>query len=162
MDTVAALGLAANIIQFISFSHELLSSAQEVWSSASGTTREVEHLKLLVADIQHSSKDARDSVLSDGHQDKHLLRKIALECQNLADALVKKLSKLEAKKTGLARQFEAISIAGRSRRARDEIVGMKMRLFELEARLRQWWESENQRCAVTTQPVHRHQEPAVY
>lgn len=152
MEAVAALGLAANIIQFISFSHELLSSAKEIWSTATGTTHEVAHLRLLVANIQNSSKDATNAILLDVSQDKQSLRKIALECQNLADALIKKLSKLEAKRKGMARKFEAIAISGRSWWAGDEILAMKRRLFELEARLRQWWELETQRCAVQISP----------
>lgn len=145
MEPVSALGLAANIFQFISFGDELLTSVKDICFSASGTTEKVEHLNFLVADIQHRSKDAVSLACSSVDQDLQSLCKIALGSQILADALLKKLSKLDAKRMGVTRMLEAFAIARRSAWDKNEIHDMTVRLFELTARLILWWESETQR-----------------
>jgi len=98
MDPLAAVGLVANIFQFISFGHELLSSAKEIYSSTHGVSKEVEQLKLLTLSVQENSKSIAKSALS--HQDKNkvVLKGIAAECENIADELLKRLGKLEVKR----------------------------------------------------------------
>ncbi|OIW26018.1 hypothetical protein CONLIGDRAFT_635794 [Coniochaeta ligniaria NRRL 30616] len=137
-----ALGTAANILQVISFSHELLSSAQEILSSVNGTPNEVHQLRLLVAHIQQSNKDRGNSLSSQQTQNQLLLRDIAGECEYVADRLIRKLSKLQTKREGFARKIEACFIGGRYLWTKDEIQSLKTRLFELEARLSQWWQAE--------------------
>jgi hypothetical protein len=44
VDTVAAIGLAGNIVQFVDFSCKLFCQTQEIYSSASGTTSDTANL----------------------------------------------------------------------------------------------------------------------
>jgi hypothetical protein len=63
MAEMAALGLAANIIQLISFSADLISKGHEIYKSADGTL--VEHLELL-AITEHFQELTAE--LSDGRR----------------------------------------------------------------------------------------------
>ena len=51
MEALAAVGLAGNIVQFISFASETLSKSREIYLSASGTTEEYMDLKLISQDL---------------------------------------------------------------------------------------------------------------
>lgn len=144
MDPVTTLGLALSVLQLVSWSHGLLSSAREIAASSAGMSKEVKQLKLLVEDVQQSSRDFAKLVPTQRNQNLLLLRGIAAECNIVAETLLEKLSKLEARRDGFARRIEAFGIAARYSWSKDEICSLTRRLFELEARLRQWWQAETQ------------------
>lgn len=145
MDPVGALGLAANIVQFIAFGHKLLSSVKEIISSPRGTTDEIEHMTLLTVVIKNINLPMLESALFQNDPAKILLREITQESLRVADKLMEKLSKLQVKQTGVARKFEAFAVASKYWWTKDEIHGLKTRLFELESRLAKWWEAEKQK-----------------
>lgn len=144
MDPLTALGLAANILQFVSVGHKLLSAAQEIGASSRGTMKEVDQYMALVADIRRKIKTQTLPAISDvSDEDKHVLGNVARECQDVAGTLMEKLSKLKATNTtGLRGKWQAVFVAGKYMWMKDEISGLKNRLFELESRLERWWESE--------------------
>lgn len=57
MDAIVALGLAANVAQFIEFAHGLISSAREICSSVSGASKEAESLEYIYSRLQICSRD---------------------------------------------------------------------------------------------------------
>ena len=139
MDPLAAVGLVANIFQFISFGHELISSAKEIYSSTHGISKEVEQLNLLTLSVQENSKNVVKIALACKDQDKAVLKGIAAECEKIAAELLKQLGKLEAKREGFARKWDAIRVSGEFWWKKKEIYALQARLFELERRLTKWW-----------------------
>ena len=51
MDTVAAIGLAANVVQFVDFSWKLVVEARDLHDSNSGASKENEVLELISCDL---------------------------------------------------------------------------------------------------------------
>jgi hypothetical protein len=67
METLAAVGLAAAVVQFVEFSSSLISAANEVYSSQSGMIHEQANLEYVYGNLQEfSSRLAREEVAGDG------------------------------------------------------------------------------------------------
>lgn len=140
MDPLTAIGLVSNILQFLSFGHELLSSAKDVFNSPQGVTKEVQQLKILIQDVQERSKTV-GTALNGDTEAASSIKEIASECESVADQLMKQLDSFQVKRTGLARKLEAIRVTGRFLWGKNEVYEMKARLFELEHRLDKWLEN---------------------
>src|ERR1700733_4920060 len=59
MDGLSALGLASNVIQFISFASDLISKSTEIHGSTSGCTSEVLTLHTVYGHLSELSSDLR-------------------------------------------------------------------------------------------------------
>lgn len=144
MDPLTAIGLVSNILQFLSFSHELLSSAKDVFNSPHGVTKEVQLLKLLIQDVQERSK-AVGAVLNGDTEAASSIKEIASECETIADQLMEQLDSFQAKRKGFARTLEAMRVTGKFLWKKNEVYEMKASLFELEHRLDKWLEKRIER-----------------
>jgi hypothetical protein len=144
MDPLTALGLAANIVQFVSVGHKLVSFAQEVRASADGIPVELKQLKSVVAVIHRKiESQALPGPTGFPDDDGNSIGTVAHECLELADTLIERLTEFQAKRTGVARRWlESYLIAGKYLLKKEEISRLKNRLFELERRLSSWWEAE--------------------
>jgi hypothetical protein len=92
MEGLATIGLASNIIQFISFSSALVSKSREIHQSASGLSDESVDLYIVAKDIREFSSrilSSRDSSQPFYH--------IAQECDSVATALLAAISEIQFK-----------------------------------------------------------------
>jgi hypothetical protein len=131
MESLAALGLAANIVQFVHFGATLLSEASERHRSASGTTighAELElianNLKQLTAKLQVSQTGSGSQQLESG------LGELCKQCKTVSDELVVMLDKLRV--NGKHIRWENIKQAAKSIWQEKKIEDLKKRLDDLQ------------------------------
>jgi hypothetical protein len=88
--------LLASSITFIDFSWKLVNGANDIYESASGATKENDHISTVIEDLNRLTVDLGDGVqyLGDTSRD-HALRKLTAGCHELSDELVAILSKLK-------------------------------------------------------------------
>lgn len=145
MDPLTVAGLVSNILQFLSFSHEVLSTSKEVLSSANGMPLEVLRLRLLVKDIKENTKAVSDLSSSRTIKGRETIDAIVADCERLAEKLLKDLKKFETKHDGIAGVAHAAKVAVAFIWKRKDILELKCQLLELEARLDKWWtQKENE------------------
>ncbi|KAF2969412.1 hypothetical protein GQX73_g4162 [Xylaria multiplex] len=159
MEPLSIIGLVGNIVQFVSFGHELLTSVREL--NGGGGLQEVEQLKLLVRDVRRSNREISEFLEDESNIKDHLrrelrrlrgsktegdfepelkpLQSIANECDKIASELIGHLNRFEMKHKGWQRKLEAIKVSGEVLWKRKEMRELKTRLFELEGRLASWW-----------------------
>ncbi|KAI1460942.1 hypothetical protein F4805DRAFT_416090 [Annulohypoxylon moriforme] len=104
MDPLSAVGLASNIIQFISFCAGLYSESRQIYSSTKGTTREFERLEeacrnlktLAIALTPANSPDSLETLPDSKRpiQAEIDLARLASKCKDLAEDLAKELGAL--------------------------------------------------------------------
>ncbi|KAI0967180.1 hypothetical protein F4678DRAFT_446879 [Xylaria arbuscula] len=159
MDPLTIVGLVGNVVQFVSFSHEVLTSVREL--SSGGSLQGLEQLKVIVHDVQRNNQEI-SKFLKDEHDlndpfrreirrlrgsktnggfERELkpLQSIADECEKIASELLRHLNRFEMKHNGWQRKLEAIRISGEAMWKRTEMRELKTRLLELEGRLASWW-----------------------
>jgi len=128
MESLAAIGLAGNIVQFISFSSTIISKSREIQQSASGVSNETVELGLVAEDIRNFNSQ----ILSTRSSSKQLTI-IAKGCDKVARELLGAISEVQYKRvgTGLANQ----PAKWQSFRKALKCVWKKERIDELKARL---------------------------
>lgn len=92
IEGLAAISLAGNIIQFISFSSVLLSRSREIYHSASGSSAENVDLETISENI----KDLSTQIHSNANVSDRF-RNIAVRCESVAKELLDAISKLQCK-----------------------------------------------------------------
>src|ERR1700733_9943070 len=100
IETLAAIGLAGNIVQFVDFSCKTYYSAKEIYNSASGASQKTQNLLLITRDLKaicerlqgHGS--GRSTLPSDS------LSGLAFECQKAGMELLTALESLTNQKSG--------------------------------------------------------------
>lgn len=92
IEGLAAIGLAGNIIQFISFSYVLVSKSVEIHQSASGQSNHNIDLHIVSQDIRKFSS----GILSKGSSSTRLAD-IAERCDTIAEELQQAISQLQLK-----------------------------------------------------------------
>jgi predicted RNase H-like nuclease (RuvC/YqgF family) len=145
MDPSSIIGLMGNIVQFVSLTYEILTCIREL--NNSGGSQEIEQLELLVRDVQRSTRDISKFIKDEGNlsnvpkefkDDLQSLKRIAEECDKIADELIGILSRFELKHSGWQRKLEAIKVSGEIMWKKTEIRELTTRLLELENRLVRW------------------------
>lgn len=84
MDTLAAIGLIANIISFIEVGTKVFNKARAIYNSASNSTEEIQSQELVTSEMEGFSQKLlppRTTILS---QDERDLHDLATECKKLA------------------------------------------------------------------------------
>jgi hypothetical protein len=92
IEGLAAIGLAGNIVQFISFSFALVSKSTEIRQSASGLSNEIVDFNIISEDIRTFSR----GLLSNAASSKRL-SDIAKHCDTVAEELLEAISQLRDK-----------------------------------------------------------------
>lgn len=147
MEALTIAGLVSNVLQFISFGHEVLSTSREISGSTRGAPRDVEHLRNLIHDIKQTITAACASTSLESHNPNAPIMEIASECETLADDLLKDLPKFASSTTksgAPADKVQALRKAAVFTWKRKKIMDKKVRLLELEARLSKWWTQKEQ------------------
>lgn len=142
MESLTALALAGNIIQFVDFGFKLFNRSGELYRSSSGSLSLNDQVELATTDLQILISRLRDSFLS-RERDKDLspeaqealasFRRVCDEAAKVADELVGKLGSL--KLNGKHRKLTSIKFAIKSLWSEDEICNLVKRLSTLRETL---------------------------
>lgn len=145
MDPLAALGLAANVVQFISFTFKLLSKSNEIYTSAKGCSSKVftlepiyEQLQSLSLRLELSSRKDSNLMLVEGISDivKHVfaINELSRSCKEDCDRLLGVLSKLQGR-GGSKNRWESFKLALTTIWKESEISNLEQRLHYTQTTL---------------------------
>ena len=145
MDPLAALGLAANLAQFVSFASELLSRSREIYASAKGCTTNVltletiySQLRELSSGLELSSRRDPKLVAVEGTSEfvKHVfaINNLSQLCKNECDRLLEALRKLQGG-GGSRNKWQSFMLALKTVWKSSEIADLEQRLHHVQATL---------------------------
>jgi hypothetical protein len=104
LDPLSAIGLAGNIVQFVDFSYKLFSQTQEIYSSATGASKDTEdifgitiHLRQLCEKLSSSTHISRSSGLYSHDNDS--LRTLSRDSLAAADEMIAALNNIRSQGT---------------------------------------------------------------
>jgi hypothetical protein len=131
-ETLAAIGLAGNIVQFVDFGIKVVSKGAHLYQSAEGALKENVELEHIVSDVKMLSQSLTSGAYSIAlnratSEDEKSLRNLADSCTQLTDELLAILKgiQMDGRKN---RKLESIKKSLRS-------VWEKQRIRDLEDRL---------------------------
>lgn len=130
-DPFTALGLAANIIQFIDFTCKLVAESRTIYQSANGASADSAVLKTIATDL--SDLSAKLSSTQGSSVAGAELGNLADECKSVADELHSALQRLQVK--GHDRIWKSFVVALREVLQKDRIEGISKRLGALQRQL---------------------------
>jgi CHASE3 domain sensor protein len=130
MDPMSALGLAANIVQFVDFGSKLLERANEIRKSASGQLEEHTELETITKSLARASHEFELSVARNKNRqltfNDESIQAICRDSQVVADKLLDALNKLKSQEKG--RKWVSAVHALKSMWGQEEIDSLKGRL----------------------------------
>lgn len=151
---MTALGLAANIVQFIDFTRSLLSDAKEIYHSTTGTTAEYANLEEIAEQLSffgaklESSRSSTDNAPSQGTVGAQI-GQIAMSCKSIADEILDCLQPLKAQDSGRKKwksflhALQSLWKRERIRRLQERLKSMRdQALFQMVSEIR------SARCAL--------------
>ena len=95
MDPFLAIGLAANIVQFVDFAGKLVAGTRAIYHSASGMPSDAVALNDLATSIREMSDDLASATSASNPGP--ALRDLATDCKQIANELLQAITKLKAK-----------------------------------------------------------------
>jgi len=144
MEVLAAVGLASNILQFISFAQDLVSTTKQIWRNADGALTEHLELEAITTNLArlNSSLFVRSTHTTvDSAEDRKLrkisnvedkeLKELSEGCRSISGLLIQKLNSLKvtSKSTGQsARRWASFRQALNSVLSAEEILDLERRL----------------------------------
>jgi hypothetical protein len=120
MDPITAIGLAANILQFIDYGAKVVTGAIEIYGSASGNTQESRNSETIVTEMRLFAAKLQPPENGQLSGEERALCKLATECQSLAKQILDLLEKIKPK----SRKSKGSSL----------IAGLKTKMYEGERR----------------------------
>jgi hypothetical protein len=103
-----ALSLAGTIVQFVDFSHKILSRSQELYKSQKGALSVNEELELVTSDLFRLSEKLPAPIStakgSDETEEERTIRRLAVACSEISVEIATKLNGLKVK-TGSQRKI---------------------------------------------------------
>jgi hypothetical protein len=137
LDPMSAIGLAANIIQFVDFGCRLLSEANEIYHSATGVTGDNTELQRIAESLSRLSErlitptSESKKPLSSPEEE---IRGIATLCKEISDELLSTINRMKVVE-GPHRRWRSFRHALEGIWKRDKIVGLHKKLDELRSQL---------------------------
>lgn len=131
MEALAAVGLAASILNFIDFSTKLVRGTYEVYASQAGTTDENAHVGNVLDDLQDITQNLATEFKAGDKHERALVR-LGQQCVSLSQELQQILQTLKAKD---ASRWESVKVKLKSMRKERDIASMEKRLGEYKAEL---------------------------
>jgi len=140
MDGLSAVGLAANVIQFVSFAGELISKAKEIYSSLEDAPGEVLTLEIIHKQLGEISVEL-DACLLNGPNTKapveiikrqNKVRDLSKACKADCDMLLALVEKLKVK-PGASRKWGSFKTALLTVWKSDELAKLQKRLHQTQA-----------------------------
>lgn len=135
-----ALSIAANVAQFLDYARQLISQSREIYTSLSGALDEHQALKLIIADIKslaQESQPASSDQQSSGGADYVAFRKLAAECEPLADELLAILKDLEVPSDTRFRGLKTLRQTLKGAGKKKDIQDLQRRIADIDVRLRE-------------------------
>lgn len=126
-DPVAALGLAANIVQFVDFSHKLLSESRALYNSATGSSADNTVIEAVATDLD--LLNAKLTAPSAAGAIPESMRSLASQCKDVASELLAVLDKIKVK--GPHRKWKSFVQALQSVWRKEEIDELVRRMERL-------------------------------
>ncbi|KAF2493004.1 hypothetical protein BU16DRAFT_514299, partial [Lophium mytilinum] len=126
MDPLAALGLAANVIQFVDFTSKLFSQTAAIYRSANGVSGETQELITITTGLQTLCARLASPQELGGYPAEDGLMSLAQGCKSAGDELVVALQKLRA--TGSHKKWASLTTALITVWKQPQIDAMKRRL----------------------------------
>lgn len=132
LDPFSALSVASNVVQFVSFSTELLSKSCELYSSTTGSTAKHTKLETLYQDLHQLSQKLSSSSQSTSEEiecspEEHALGRVADSCKETADELLSTIHGLKVT-TGSRRKWRSFRQALKSVWKQQKIEALQKRL----------------------------------
>ncbi|KAF7526378.1 hypothetical protein G7054_g10781 [Neopestalotiopsis clavispora] len=146
METLAAIGLASNILQFAEFAHKLLSTGNELYESASGTSSKTLELEKIYGSLSNFSLNLEKSnaaqdfanLLTPRDTEEYLpelhdftLRSLARDCKSVCDELLQLLNRLKVS-DGRWRAYKSFKVAIMTLHESKRIAGMEERIARFQ------------------------------
>lgn len=139
MGAAAALGVAANNVQFLDFSQRLSNTIFEIWNSAKGITKSSANTEIVVQTFLESLDCVSDDLLKyrgflshQNYQDDHI-QAVVDGCRELADDLSTRIDKLRV--TGQPSKWKSLVAAIKSLWTEHELVALEGELSKLRHEL---------------------------
>lgn len=95
MDPLTALGLAANIFQFIDFSSQLLSGTLEIYQSATGASSEIIEIEHISEHLSSFNEELSSQPTASRSSRDVAVEKFAGRCKDISDELLKVIAELK-------------------------------------------------------------------
>jgi hypothetical protein len=124
-ESLAAFGLASNIVQFVDFGMKLISYGRELYSSAEGVLKENNTIEKIALDIKLMTQNLASGVNHD-----EALQGLVTACNKLSHDLLAVLDTLKID-TEKDRRMEAMKKSLKSLQKRREIKGIYKRLCKV-------------------------------
>lgn len=126
MEALTAIGLIANVIQFVDLGAKLVGSAKEMRDSASGMTLENKSLEEVTIEMRDLSSSLDPPTTNAESYDERVLRQLAQECRELSDQILRLLKKIAPTKPGSRRQIVGSLIKNQKYRKEKKELGEKL------------------------------------
>ncbi|KAI4605807.1 hypothetical protein J4E83_010470 [Alternaria metachromatica] len=126
MEALTAIGLIANIIQFVDLGAKLVGSAREMRDSASGMTLENKSLEEVTIQMRDLSSSLDPPTTDAESYDERVLRQLAQECRELSDQILRLLKKIAPTRPGSKRQIAGSLIKNHQYRKEKKELGEKL------------------------------------
>jgi len=127
METLAAIGLAGNIVQFIHFSASLVAKARDIHQSASKEPKELEEIQAITQDLTKIKNDIQKQSPRRGS-----LREIVGLCDEVAAELLSALQELQKVNPAIpSTKWKSFRQALKSVLGKDRIAALQSRMSNL-------------------------------
>ncbi|KAI4676950.1 uncharacterized protein J4E84_009250 [Alternaria hordeiaustralica] len=126
MEALTAIGLIANIVQFVDLGAKLVGSAKEMRDSASGMTLENKSLEDVTIEMRDLSSSLDPPTTDAESYDERVLRQLARECRELSDQILRLLKKIAPTRPGSRRQIAGSLIKNQKYRKEKKELGEKL------------------------------------
>ncbi len=133
MDPISALGLAANIFQFIDFGTNLLSGALEIYQSTTGASSENIEIEEISERLSSFSDELSTSSASRSSRDL-AIAKFASRCKEVSDELLAVVAKLKVA-DGSNRNWRSFRKALKTLWKKEKIQSLQNRLDTVRQQL---------------------------
>lgn len=133
MDPLSAIGLASNILSFISFSTGLLKTAKHIHDSSNGTLDENRSRETVVREMKQLSARLLNPGATGCSDVSSALQALAQECQGISTQLISLLERIKPKEPASISQ--SIWAALRSQIYEKDIEDLEVRLANCRSQL---------------------------
>jgi hypothetical protein len=130
MDPVTAVGFAANILNFIDYSHKVVTGTVEVFKS--GSTSKNIHISEIISDLKDAAEQLRKCPPSKSNHEK-ALHQLSAPCQELAQRLINLLTRLST--TPGKSKWMSVRVVLRSMRKDGEVEELEKSLDKYRSQI---------------------------
>tara|TARA_R110002003_G_scaffold502_9_gene20108 strand:- start:436 stop:912 length:477 start_codon:yes stop_codon:yes gene_type:complete len=131
LDPLTALGIAANVVQFIDFTIRIIAKSNDIYQSASGSLIEHDDMNKVTLDLSALSTKLRDSVAVTAPNagltlDEQALHDLSKGCLETSQELTKALQRLQ--NNGKTSRFRSFRQALKTVWSKDDIKELERRV----------------------------------